>query len=83
MDEIKIEVAKRVPPGDKWRCIYDGANTDDIKECLTDVLETIYQDLGVTKFYIDARDGYVYSVSFEEREIISESDKRYSLYGEY
>ena len=83
VEERRERVAKRVPPGDKWRCVYEGADSDMVLDNLTDTLETIFQDTGMTKFFIDAREGFVYSVDFEEREVVPYSDKKYSLYGEY
>ena len=82
-EEVRVKVAKRVPPGDKWRCIYEGADTNNVLDCLTDALETVFQDTGATKFYMDAREGFIYSVDIEEHEIIPEPEKTYSLYGEY
>ena len=79
-EEIKVKVAKRVPPGDRWTPL---DNTTVILESLTDVLEYVYQKNDITQFYMDAREGYVYVVKTEEKVIQPEPEKKYSLYGEY
>ena len=79
-EEVKIKVAKRVPPGDRWTPL---VNTSVILESLTDVLEYVYQKNGNTQFYMDAREGFVYVITKEEKIIEPEPDKKYSLYGEY
>jgi hypothetical protein len=79
-EEIKVKVAKRVPPGDRWAPL---DNTTVLLESLTDVLEYVFQKEGNTQFYMDAREGYVYVVKTEEKVVEPEPDKKYSLYGEY
>jgi hypothetical protein len=78
-EEVKTTVAKRVPPGDRWSPL---SNTTVVLDSLTDCLEFIYQDIGKTQFYMDAREGYVYIVDKEEIIIEPEPEKRWSLYGE-
>lgn len=79
-EEVKVKVAKRVPPGDRWTPL---DNTSVILESLTDVLEYIYQKNGNTQFYMDAREGFTYVIKTEEKVIEPEPEKKYSLYGEY
>lgn len=79
-EEVKVKVAKRVPPGDRWSPL---DNTSVILESLTDVLEYVYQKNGNTQFYMDAREGFTYVITKEEKIIQPEPDKKYSLYGEY
>ena len=79
-EEVKVKVAKRVPPGDRWTPL---DNTSVILDSLTDVLEYIYQKNGNTQFYMDAREGFTYVIQREERVIEPEPEKKYSLYGEY
>jgi hypothetical protein len=79
-EEVKIKVAKRVPPGDRWTPL---DNTSVILDSLTDVLEYIYQKNGNTQFYMDAREGFTYVIQQEEKVIEPEPEKKYSLYGEY
>ena len=78
-EEVKTKVAKRVPPGDRWAPL---SNTTVLLDSLTDVLEFVYQDMGKTQFYMDAREGYVYVVDTEEVVIEPEPTKTWSLYGE-
>lgn len=79
-EEIKVQVAKRVPPGDRWTPL---DNETVILESLTDVLEYVFQKTGKTQFYMDAREGFVYVVDTEEKVIEVEPPKTWSLYGEY
>ena len=77
--EVKIKVAKRVPPGDRWTP-FD--NTSVVLESLTDVLEYVYQKQGNVQFYMDAREGCVYIIDTEDKIIEPEPTKTWSLYGE-
>ena len=79
-EEVKVKVAKRVPPGDRWTPL---DNTSVILDSLSDVLEYIYQKNGNTQFYMDAREGFTYVIQTEKRVIEPEPEKKYSLYGEY
>ena len=79
-EEVKVKVAKRVPPGDRWTPL---DNTSVVLDSLTDVLEYIYQKNGNTQFYMDAREGFTYVIQQEEKVIEPEPQKTYSLYGEY
>ena len=78
-EEVKTRVAKRFPPGDRWSQV---DNSTVVLESLTDVLEYVYQKQGKTKFFMDAREGYVYIVDTEEVVIEPEPTKTWSLYGE-
>jgi hypothetical protein len=79
-EELKIRVAKRVPPGDRWTPL---DNSTLVLDSLTDILEYVFQSSGKTQFYMDAREGYVYIIDTEEKVIQPEPDKKWSLYGEY
>jgi hypothetical protein len=79
-EEVKIKVAKRVPPGDRWTPL---DNDSVVLDSLTDVLEYIYQKNGNTQFYMDAKEGFTYVIQQEEKVIEPEPQKTYSLYGEY
>ena len=78
-EEVKVKVAKRVPPGDRWMPL---DNETVVLESLTDVLEYIYQKEGVTQFFMDAREGLTYIIEKEEKIIEKEPPKKWSLYGE-
>jgi len=79
-EEVKVKVAKRVPPVDRWTPL---DNSSLVLDSLTDVLEYIYQKNGNTQFYMDAREGFTYVIKQEEKVIEPEPQKSYSLYGEY
>ena len=78
-EEVKVKVAKRVPPGDRWTPL---DNETVILDSLTDVLEYVYQKEGITQFYMDAREGYTYIIETEEKVVEPEPTKKWSLYGE-
>jgi hypothetical protein len=80
--EIKVRVAVRMKPGDRWKCIFKGANETIIFDSLTDTLEYIYQTLGNTQFFMDARAGVAYVVDTEEIVFEPTPEKKWSLYGE-
>ena len=73
MKELK---ATRVPPGDRWALTDDG---EQIYPSLTEALNQIYMDTGLTQFYIDAGKGEVHGEDGKEK---PEPIKKYSLYGE-
>jgi rRNA pseudouridine-1189 N-methylase Emg1 (Nep1/Mra1 family) len=79
VEEVKVKVAKRVPPGDRWTTT---SRPEIIHKTLTDALEAIYNEKGVTQFYMDAREGWVYVVKTEEKTLPPQPERRYSLYGE-
>ena len=74
MKELK---AKRVPPGDRWAL----TNTEDDKiySSLTEVLNVIFMQTGISEFYMDAKKGEVH---IEDGKAKPEPIKKYSLYGE-
>ena len=73
MKELK---ATRVPPGDRWALVNED---EQIYSSLTEVLNKIFMDSGLTQFYIDAQNGEVHGEDGVEK---PEPVKRYSLYGE-
>ena len=73
MKELK---ATRVPPGDRWTVVGDD---NQIYSSLTEVLNAIYIDAGLSQFYIDAQKGEVHVEDGKEK---PEPIRRYSLYGE-
>jgi hypothetical protein len=75
--EQKIQVLKRVPPGDRW--IFANLKNSAVYPSLTDALEAWYQTNGDTQFYMDARKGTVEIIKQEE---IEKPTKKFSLYGE-
>ena len=75
--EQKIQVLKRVPPGDRW--VFADLKNSAVYPSLTDALESWYQTNGDTQFYMDARKGTVEIIKQEE---IEKPTKKFSLYGE-
>jgi hypothetical protein len=75
--EQKIQVLKRVPPGDRW--VFADLKNSAVYPSLTDALEAWYQTNGDTQFFMDARRGTVEIIKQEE---IEKPTKKFSLYGE-
>ena len=73
MKELK---ANRVPPGDRWALV-DG--DEQIYSSLTEVLNVIFMQTGISEFYMDAKQGEVH---IEDGKVKPEPIKKYSLYGE-
>ena len=73
MKELK---ANRVPPGDRWALV-DG--DEQIYSSLTEVLNQIFMESGMTDFYIYAQKGEVHIEDGKEK---PQPIKKYSLYGE-
>tara|TARA_B100000780_G_scaffold104950_1_gene73460 strand:+ start:100 stop:369 length:270 start_codon:yes stop_codon:yes gene_type:complete len=81
--EHKILIARRVPPGDKWRLV---ANEPDgpLHKTLTDTLEAYMVKTGFKGEYrLAPLKSELYAISTTEEEVIIEPEKKYSLYGEY
>ena len=72
MKELK---ATRVPPGDRWAIVDD----DKIYSSLTEVLNVIFMQTGISEFYMDAKKGEVH---IEDGKVKPEPIKKFSLYGE-
>jgi hypothetical protein len=79
VEQRKVVIMNRKPPGDRW-VIPPDVNT--IYNSLTDALEEYFQKNGTTDFYIEARNGTVSVVVTEEKEV-EKPIQKYSLYGEY
>jgi hypothetical protein len=89
VDKIKTElveqnilIAKRVPPGDRWR-LADEPN-GIVYENLTDTLEAYMHKTDFKGHYrLEPLSSKLYAIDAEEIEIKPEPIKRYSIYGEY
>ena len=78
--EKTIEIAKRVPPGD--RCQLKGEK--EIKESLTETLEAYFQKTGKpAEFRLAPLKGKLYVITTEEQEIVKPEPKKFSIYGDY
>lgn len=81
--EEKILIARRVPPGDKWRLV---ANAPDgpVHETLTDTLEAYMVKTGFKGEYrLAPLKSQLFAISSKEEIVEPEPEKRYSIYGEY
>lgn len=81
--EDNVLIARRVPPGDKWRLV---ANEPDgkVHSSLTDTLEAYMMATGFKGEYrLAPLKSELYAVSTTEEVIEPEPEKRYSIYGEY
>ena len=81
--EEKVLIARRVPPGDKWRLV---ANEPDgqVHATLTDTLEAYMVKTGFKgDYFLAPLKSELFAVSSHEEIIEPEPEKRYSIYGEY
>jgi hypothetical protein len=76
--EIKKEIFKRVPPGDRW--VELNGDPNKIFDSLTEALEYYFQKTKTRQYYIDAGLGYIYKIDEVEDPI--EPPKMFSLYGD-
>lgn len=79
--ENLVEIAKRVPPGDRWEV----KNVKEIQKSLTDALESFYQ-VSTSKpiaFRLDLANSKLYGIFTDEVEIKEPEPKKYSIYGDY
>ena len=79
--ENLVEIAKRVPPGDRWEV----KNVKEIQKSLTDALEAFYQ-VSTSKpiaFRLDLANSKLYGIFNNEVEIKEPEPKKYSIYGDY
>ena len=81
IQEKLIEIAQRVPPGDRWQV----SNVNAIQNSLTDALEAYYQiaTLKPKAFRLDLAQGKLYAIVNNEVEIKEPEPKKYSIYGDY
>lgn len=77
--EVKHEIFKRVPPGDRW--IEVNGTKDRVFPTLTEALEHYFQKTGTRQYYIDAGAGFIYRVVEEEDPI--PPIQQFSIYGDY
>tara|TARA_B100000780_G_scaffold247905_1_gene193032 strand:- start:365 stop:643 length:279 start_codon:yes stop_codon:yes gene_type:complete len=81
--EDMILIARRVPPGDKWRLV---ANEPDgpLHKTLTDTLEAYMTKTGFRGEYrLAPLKSELYAISTTEKKIEPVKEQRYSIYGEY
>ena len=81
IQEKLIEIAQRVPPGDRWQVI----NVKDVQNGLTEALEAYYQPTTnkPIAFRLDLVNSKLYGIFNNEVEIKEPEPKKYSIYGDY
>lgn len=62
--EVKREIFKRLPPGDRW--VEINGDGDRVFGTLTLALEHHFQKTGIKQYFIDAGAGILYDVIHEE-----------------
>ena len=78
--EKTLEIAQRVPPGDRWQL----KGEKEIKESLTEALEAYFQKTGKpAEFRLAPLKGKLYVITTEEQEIKKPEPKKFSIYGDY
>jgi hypothetical protein len=77
--EVKYEIFKRIPPGDRW--VEIEATEDRVFPSLTEALEHYFQKTKVRQYFIDAAAGLIYKVTEEADPVIPVPS--FSIYGEY
>ena len=82
IEEKKVLIANRVPPGDKWR-LADEPN-GEVHLNLTDTLEAYMAKTGFKGHYrLEPLEGKLYIIETNEIEIPDEEPMKFDLYGEY
>ena len=81
IQEQLIEIANRVPPGDRFKV----EGVEKIQTSLTEALEAYFQiaEVKPKSFRLDLFDGKLYAIFPEQVEIKEPEPKKYSIYGEY
>jgi hypothetical protein len=79
--EKNIEIANRIPPGDRWQVI----GVEGIQKGLTDALEAYYNVATIKPkaFRLGLTEGKLYAIVSDEVEIQEPEPKKYSIYGDY
>ena len=81
--EDNILIARRVPPGDKWRLVVDEPE-GRVHKTLTDTLEAYMVKTGFKGEYrLAPLKSELYAISTKEEVIEDPKPQRYSIYGEY
>jgi len=81
--EQKILIARRVPPGDKWRLIANEPS-GPVHKSLTDTLEAYMTKTGFRGEYrLAPLNSELFAISSEEKEVQAEQEQKFSIYGEY
>jgi len=83
IEETNILIARRVPPGDKWRLIANEPS-GPLHKTLTDTLEAYMTKTGFRGEYrLTPLKGELYAINAEEVKITIPEEQKFSIYGEY
>jgi len=77
--EIKKEIFKRLPPGDRW--VEVDKPDGRVYTPLTEALEYYFQEHGDRQYHIDAGSGIIYKVEIAVDP--APPIKQFSIYGDY
>ena len=79
--EKNIQIAERVPPGDRWKLFIN----NKIYDSLTDALNGYYQVATVKPqaFRLEPLKSKLYIITTQEIEIPKQEPKKYDLYGDF
>ena len=81
--EDNILIARRVPPGDKWRLVSEEPD-GLVHTCLTDALEAYMHKTKFKGHYrLEPLESKLYAISTTEEIIEPEPERKYNIYGEY
>ena len=81
--ENNVLIARRVPPGDKWRLVANEPN-GPVHKTLTDTLEAYMVKTGFKGNYrLEPLQSSLYAINAEEVVIEAPKEKLFSIYGEY
>jgi len=83
IEETNILIARRVPPGDKWRLVANEPN-GTLHKTLTDTLEAYMTKTGFRGEYrLAPLKGELYAINAEEVKVTIPEEQKFSIYGEY
>jgi hypothetical protein len=83
IEETNILIARRVPPGDKWRLIANEPS-GPLHKTLTDTLEAYMTKTGFRGEYrLAPLKGELYAINAEEVKVTIPEEQKFSIYGEY
>ena len=79
--EKNIQIAERVPPGDRWKLSID----NKVYDSLTETLNSYYVQAPIKPlaFRLEPMNSKLYIITTEEVEIPKPEPKKYNLYGDY
>ena len=79
-EEKLIEIAQRVPPGDRWQLDGDPF----VQKSLTDALEAYFQKTGEPcEYRLAPLKGKLYAITTQEVEVKPEPPRKYNIYVDY